>query len=258
MTAVHSVLAAIREFLNADFPHYTETLQAAFSEVDPLFIRPKYSSFFWHCSTTVPGWLPHVLLASAKAESEGSLELLNFWQCVHNFPEAETWVLTHAKDESRHSRLFIKLINLAYPKFFNKEELTVVKNSLSVIGKEQTTKSEINIDDDLFMNGLMQVNIGEIRTRLHMHLLAPVFYNMTPKENQPEVGRLLEGLEHDEVRHIAYTVEILETWARNGGAKRMRETYRDRLHVFHRRTLRETEGAVASYGQGLFPELFEI
>ena len=184
--------------------------------------------------------------------------MLNFWQCFSGFPDAENWVIAHAKDESRHSRLFIKLIKLTFPHFFTDQALRDVRNSLSVIGKDQMRKQETRIDDDVFMQGLMQVNMGEIRTRLHMHLLSPIFYNMTPKENQAEVGRLLEGLEQDEVRHIAYTVEILETWAKNGGAKRMREVYKDRLHAFHRRTIRETEGAVVAYGQGLFPGLLEI
>ena len=75
MTAVQSVLAAIRDFSNADFSHYTETLKTAFSEVDPLFVRPKYADFFWHCSTTVPGWLPHIVLASPRRRAMG------LWSC---------------------------------------------------------------------------------------------------------------------------------------------------------------------------------
>jgi hypothetical protein len=258
MNHVQSTLEAIRAFLDDDFPNYSETLGRAFSEVDPVFVRPRYADFFWHCSTTVLGWLPRVVLASATAESEGSLRLLSLWKAVDYYKEAEDWVLTHSKDESRHSRLFVRLVDLAFPKFFRPEDLLQVKESLSVIGPADLEKFDFKLSEDSFMDHLMQVNMGEIRTRIHMQMLAPVFYNVTPKEFQPQVGRMLERLEQDEIRHIAYTVNILETWARNGEAKRMTELYAERLRNFHIRTISETENAVHDYGQGQFPELLEI
>jgi len=257
MNTVQSVLHAIRQFLDCDFPIYSEALTRAFEKVDPVFTRKQYADFFWHCSKTVPGWLPNVVLASASKESEGSMSLLSLWQSMRNVEFAEKWVLFHAKDESRHSRVFVRLVDLTFPNFFQQAQLRAVQESLNRITDDDLHKKG-HIEDDVLMDYLMQINMGEIRTRIHMHLLAPLFYNLAPKENQPQVGKILKGLESDEVRHIAYTVNILERWAQDGNQSRLKNIYENRTSFFHRRTIRETEDAVKAYGQGRFPELLEI
>jgi hypothetical protein len=258
MHQVESVLGAIREFLSADFPLYTDILRRSFKAVDPVFVRLKYTDFFWHCSTTVPGWLPRVVLASAEAESDGSVRLLTLWKAIDSYPEAEHWVLTHAFDEARHSKLFLHLVGLAFPQAVSREDLAAVRRRLNSITKSDIVKSDNRASEELFIDHLLKINMGEIRTRIHMHLLAPVIFNLTPAENQPEMARILECLDRDEVRHIAYTVQILEEWARNGGASRMGRMYADNLVAFHHRTMQETEGALKQFGCGQFPELLEI
>jgi len=257
MKEVQSVLGAIQRFLDRDFPLYSEALTNAFDEVDPLFVRKQYADFFWHCSKTVPGWLPNVVLASAAKENEGSMALLSLWQSMRNIEDAEHWVLFHAKDESRHSRVFIRLVELTFPNFFQPAEVAAVQKSLHRITEHDLQKKD-QLEHDILMDYLMQINMGEIRTRIHMHLLAPLFYNLAPRENQYQVGKILEGLENDEVRHIAYTVNILEDWAGDGNLERLRDIYHQRTSFFHRRTIRETEEAVKAYGLGKFPELLEI
>jgi hypothetical protein len=258
MDQVESVLGAVREFLSADCPLYTDILRRSFEVVDPVFVRPKYSDFFWHCATTVPGWLPQVVRASAEAESDGSVRLLTLWKAIDTYAEAERWILSHALDEARHSKLFLHLVALAFPQAVSPEELAITRSRLNSITKSDIVKSDSRASEEVFIDHLLKINMGEIRTRIHMHLLAPVIFNLTPVEHQAEMARILDGLDRDEVRHIAYTVQILEEWAKNGGASRMDQMYADNLHAFHHRTMQETEGALKQFGLGQFPELLEI
>jgi hypothetical protein len=101
-------------------------------------------------------------------------------------------------------------------------------------------------------------NIGEIRTRLHVHLFAPIVYGLTPATNKEAVRRLFEGLVRDEVRHISYTALLMEQWAQGGAATLIRQLYAGRLHTFNKITYTQTQAAVDAYGQGLFPDLVEI
>src|ERR687892_643168 len=53
------------------------------NELSVSFIaRPQYHEFFWHCASTVPGWLAAIIFANARVESEGSAKLLRIWRGV--------------------------------------------------------------------------------------------------------------------------------------------------------------------------------
>lgn len=252
------LLTAIRRYIDDDLSHYTESIVEAFSDSDPVFTRQKYGEFFWHCASTVPGWLAQVVLANAQAESEGSAKLLLLWETVGYNKEIEAKVRLHAIDESRHSRLFLQLAQLAFPFLFDPSDLEQINTLLPDVRKIEWKKADHQISEDLLIDHLVQMNIGEIRTRIHMKLLAPVIHAFAPEENKPRVQQILLGLLMDEVRHIGYTANLMEKWARSGDADLIRQLYKQRLQEFHLITIQQTEAAVRDFGQGRFPELLEI
>jgi hypothetical protein len=258
MNHAQDVLSAIRGHLDDDVPLYTDSLTGAFAASEPVFTRKRYADFFWHCASTVPGWLAQVMLANAIKESDGAAQLLLLWKVVHSYKDAEEQILAHAKDEARHSRLFVHLAQLAFPGMLHPYRMDEVRSSLTVIEEKDCQKADREIREDVLMDHLVQMNIGEIRTRIHMHLLAPVVHALAPEENKTAVRRILEGLAHDEVRHIAYTAKLMETWARNGASKAIEALYQHRLWDFNVITVQETESAIRTYGQGRFPDLLEI
>jgi hypothetical protein len=258
VAVVDRLLLAIREFADDELPHYTSALRQGFDAVGPVFTRARYGEFFWHCTATVPGWLARVILANADAESAGSAKLLRLWAGIPGHAEVATQVLAHAKDEAGHSRLFVTLAATAFPWIGREVDLAHVRAGLTRVTPPQLIPDADKLDEALVIDHLVQMNIGEIRTRLHMELLAPAIHEFADDEQRPKVREILDGLGVDEVRHIGYTARLMEAWCREGAADRIAALYRERLADFHRITIEQTEGAVRDYGAGRFPELLEM
>jgi hypothetical protein len=251
------VLADVRASLGADVSRYSDALTAAFSSVDPIFTRPRYKDFFWHCASTVPGWLGRTVLANAEVESQGAVKLLRLWQSVDYNDEVEQRVLGHARDESRHSRFFVRLAELAFPASVDLEATARLKATLPDVRRATPTKVA-PIPEELLIDHLVQMNIGEIRTRIHVHFLAPVVVAFTPAEDRDSVIAIFQALVADELRHISYTADLMESWAKDGQAELITSLYERRLRDFDAVTVRETEGAVRDFGQGRYPDLLDL
>ncbi|SDD78966.1 hypothetical protein [Actinokineospora iranica] len=252
------LLDVVREHTDDDLPFYTDAVTAAFSDAVPVFARPRYVEFFWRCATTVPGYAARAVLANGPAESEGSEKLFRLWRSVHHDTAAADQILHHARDEAAHSRLFVRLTETAFPGFLSPESGDRLEWSLPDVRARPLVKTENPIPQEHLIDHLVQMNIGEIRTRLHMHLFAPVVFGLTPKRNKATTRRILEGLVRDEVRHIGYTAALMEGWARDGAAERIRRLYSGRLAIFNRITVEQTEAAVRDHGRGEFPDLIEL
>src|SRR5688572_32970150 len=101
--SLDEIFLQLRDFNNADIDRFTDIVKESFEKIQPVFIKPKYVDFFWHCASTVPGWIGEVVLANADAESQGSKKLLDLWKSTKVNKEIEDSILFHARDESRHS-----------------------------------------------------------------------------------------------------------------------------------------------------------
>jgi hypothetical protein len=253
-----TMLDVVREYVDDDLPHYSDALRAAFDDVQPVFARPRYAEFFWHCATAVPGYAASVVLANGPAEAEGSEKLFALWQGVDYDERAEQQILEHARDESRHSHLFVRLTETSFPGFLPLATSRRFEERLPDVRRRPLSKSAETVHEGDLIDHLVQMNIGEIRTRLHMHLFAPIVFGMTPADKRKTARRILEGLVRDEVKHIGYTARLMEGWARDGAADRIRRLYAGRLRTFNGITVRQTESAVRAHGRGEFPDLLEI
>jgi len=252
-----SVLRDLRKFADDDLPNYTDCLTAAFANTEPVFVRERYGEFFWHCATSVPGWLGAVVLANAAAESDGSAKLLRLWQGTADTHVGRK-VFAHAEDEAGHSRLFVELAGAAFPSIGSREIIRALASGLTKVDGRMLTKSSIPLDHVLVVDHLVQMNIGEIRTRAHMHLIGPAVLSAAPESKQAWVGRTLDRLGGDEVRHVGYTARLMEGWCRDGLKSRIRDLYSTRLREFNDITVSQTEAAVRTYGMGQYPDLLQI
>jgi hypothetical protein len=255
--AVDDVMLAVREHVCEDLPAYTDALCHAFKSANAIFTTPRYAEFFWHCASRVPGWIADVVLANATKESEGATKLFWLWQRVNYNDEVESGVLRHAKDESRHSRLFLELARVGFPALDGRE-IERLGGVLPDVRRVANAKSDGVISEEDLIDHLIQMNIGEIRTRIHVQFLAPVIHAVAPNESRNRVRQILRGLIHDEVHHIGYTAKLMERWARAGDAALIKTLYAKRLQDFNLITIQETEGAVRAFGGGQFPDLLEI
>jgi hypothetical protein len=255
---VQDVLSALREFSRDDLPNYSDCVRIAFERVDPVFTRRQYGDFFFHCASTVPGWLSRVVMANADTESQGSQKLFWLWRGAASNAEISKDVLVHAKDEARHSQLFVSLIAEAFPDFSSAAVLNDKRAELFRITPQCLTEQRFSMPEEHLMDHLVQMNMGEIRTRIHMLMLAPVIYAFTPVEAKKRVAQVLRGLVTDEIRHINYTARFIESWCTNGDRNRITYLFSERLNDFHRFTIEQTESSVRAYGSGRYPNLLEV
>jgi hypothetical protein len=252
---INNIIELARSHSSRDLPHYTDIVSKAFDDIQPVFVDPKYVDFFWHCLTSVPGWLPSIMLGNAQAESDGTAKLLQLWSDVNFDDGIEEQILHHATDEARHSRIFVKLIEETFPGVMEQNFRDQYIRSLTKVKKDELAKSDSSISDIRLIDHLVQMNMGEIRTRIHIELLAPALTAFAPDNAKEEVSKMSNGLGHDEVAHIGYIAAILEDLCINGDKERVTELYRTRLHDFHQFTVEQTKRAVQDYGNGAFVEL---
>lgn len=257
-TDVSELLGAVRALVDDDLPNYSTSLGDAFAEVDPVFTRQSYCEFFWKCASSIPGWLAQVILANAQAESEGSARLLKLWQRVDYNDVAEREIMIHGRDESRHSRVFIDLVARAFPELVRPEYLHELRTTLPDIRGIDHVKAGARLAEADLIDALVQMNIAEIRTRIHLEMFAPLIYGYSPSEDRPQVARILRALARDEVRHIGYTARLMEQWTEAGASNLIGDLYARRLRDFNTMTIADTEGAVRAFGQGRFPDLLDV
>jgi hypothetical protein len=110
----------------------------------------------------------------------------------------------------------------------------------------------------IILDNLVQMNIGEIRTRAHMFMIGPVLTAFAPGDNKERVDGILSGLVYDKVSHIGYTACLMEEWCRAGHKPFIQQLYTTRLRNFNLYTVEQTRRSLELYGQGEFPDLFEI
>ena len=258
MDHVCDLLEEVRLFSDADLPFYSDCISRGFENVAPVFTKKLYSDFFFHCASIVPGWLARVVLANADAESQGSEKLHYLWRGALANNKISTDVLEHAKDEAGHSRIFVSLVHQVFPSAYSDEALLKKRKSLFRIDKASLEIDRFCLPEDELIDHLVQMNMGEIRTRIHMQLLSPVLFAFTPTANREYVSDVLHRLVTDEVRHINYTAQFIEAWCQDGDKARICDLYTHRLRDFHELTINQTRSAVHAYGQGRFPEILEI
>jgi hypothetical protein len=257
MKGIENAIEAVKAYLDDDFPFYSDALLPALVRVNPVFIRPKYADFFWNCASTMPGWLPNILVESAIAESIGSKTLLTYWKIVRNNEQAENGLLRHARDEAAHARVFLRLVDLAFPDFVPSEKRHEIDSSLHTIPRD-VEKQERRLPEVILLNYLTGINIAELRTLINLHLLAPMFYALTPDENKEAVSRLLNSLQRDEIHHIAYTAKLLDIFGRDGGGNLLNKMYKENLCEFGLYSTRGLEEAVRVHGGSEFFDLLQV
>jgi len=257
MPYVEGLLDLIRNHCNHELPLYSDAFRAAFVRNDPVFIRDAYGEFFFHCASTVPGWMHRTLLLNAQGEGEGAQGLARLARGIGYNDEAAGQVVVHARDEARHSRMFANIAHLAFPNALAPEEADRFAAGLPDIRPILAADADPVCEAHLIDN-LVQMNIGEVRTRLHMHLFAPIVVEMAPESARERIRSQLEILAHDEMRHIGYTALLMERWAQTGDRARIEALYLGRLNSFNRLTVAHTQYAAEQYGQGRFPSLLEL
>jgi len=194
-----------------------------------------------------PYWLATSLMANAEVEGDGASKL---WK-IAGYAESDGYALQvqrHAVDEARHARLYLHMLDKVFPGALDPETLIAAKAMSPDISMKQALPRTEPVTRLRLLDDLVQMNIGEIRTRIHQQLLRPVILAHCPRSERERITRSLNALLSDETGHIGYTARLIEQHCAAGDEEFVRVTMSKRLEQFNQITLDEV-GALIFDGE---------
>jgi hypothetical protein len=206
-------LAAIADQGHADMPAYAAALRRACDGVTPLFGRPAYGEAYLAAAVD-PNWMALSLVTNAEREGDGAGRLWDLAACTHD-AEVSAQIRQHGLDESMHSRAYVALLDLAFPGALGGELRPHVLALSPGFGPSDTPVAQPGspYSHAATLDDLVQMNIAEIRTRLHHLMQRPLLALHCPEAHRDRLVAILERLLADETKHVAYTAALIERHA---------------------------------------------
>jgi hypothetical protein len=219
---------------------YARALRAACAGSPPPFGRFWYGERFRRLARD-PDWLARALVDNAAKEGEGARKL---WRLAGRTadPLIADQVRQHAVDESRHALIYVAMLETVFPGVVSSRlRATLVRTSPRYRLRDRPP-GHAPLPGRRVLDELIQMNLGEIRTRINQALMGPVVRAYCPPAGRRRLARMLRSLMDDETRHVAYTARILEHAIAEGRGDFVRRTMAHRLSQFNRLTEREVGG----------------
>lgn len=230
-------ISALREYGVESLPAYEDALTTSCNISPPPYGMAWYGEKYRSVAAD-PSWLAHSLVMNAAKEGEGSRKL---WELAGKASDAtvSVQIRNHAIDESRHARLYINMLELTFQNSIEPSlRLELDKLSPGYTKRDHLVKlsshSKLQIYDEI-----IQMNIGEIRTRIHQLLLQPVIMVHCDSSMRGRVSSILNSLVQDETKHILYTARLINQAMSEDNTGVLNKLMQRRLDEFNTITLRE-------------------
>jgi hypothetical protein len=218
-----------------DVGSYLMYLEAAVASEPPPFFAAEYGESF-RAQVGNPVWVIQSLISNAIKEGEGSRDLaLIADSCASAGLYSD--LAEHVTDEAKHCRMYVSLIDTVFPTAVpdHVREAIVSKYPPARYSRQPGTQ----IGDWKLLDYLIQINLGEIRTRLHQKLMEPVLEAYCPDDNKDRLCSTLCALASDECCHIRYTASRIGALAREFRSIDVQALFSRRVEEFNLYTLRE-------------------
>lgn len=224
-------VAALHELGFEPMPRYEAALAEACRRHTPLFGLRAYGDTYREVAVD-PYWMATSLVTNAEREGDGAGRLWSLAACTDD-PAVAAEIKRHALDESRHARWYVSLLHLVFPGAVD-DSLAGHLHDLSpgYSQREQPVPvpgspyaHAVTVDD------LIQMNIAEIRTRIHHLLMRPILQAHCAPAARDRIAPILERLLVDETKHIGYTARLIEAHGARDGAPV--ELFAERLRDFN-------------------------
>lgn len=162
-------------------------------------------------------WFANSLVINADKEGWGARQLWKFSVRMEDQVLAEA-VRRHSMDESRHSSMFVGVLDLIFPSVVEapfRERLKEMSPGYTVRTHPPTTPADPSevMHSHRVMEELIQGNFTEIRALILQLLLRPVMQAYAPPEHRQKLLRVSDRLIHDETKHIEYGARFIEQYA---------------------------------------------
>lgn len=240
-------LDALAQWGTPDLPGYAQALRDACAAHPPPFGTAHYGDTYRERASE-PQWMAQSLIANAAKEGEGAAKL---WQLAGRAPDPEVGELIrrHAVDEARHARFYLAILDLAFPDAVDDDLRDSLRDlSPGYSDHDHPPRAATPASEESVLDEIIQMNIGEIRTRIHQLLLRPVITAYCPACNQARLDRLMASLLDDETKHIDYTARLIQRAIENGQEPFVRDVMFQRMDEFNDITLREVYGEEVGVG----------
>lgn len=216
---------------------YSSLLETACAKAPPPYGEHWYGERYRRVACD-PDWLAQSLVANAQKEGDGARKLWILAGRAED-PNIAEQVRRHAIDESRHAALYLRMLDITFPDAVD-DELRALLGSIppGYTLNDRPTKLQPEPDEHVY-DELVQMNIGEIRTRIHQLLLRPMITLHCPESGRAKLTRILDSILRDETKHIRYTARLLEAAAGSGRRAFIARTMKHRMAEFNDITLQE-------------------
>jgi hypothetical protein len=238
---VSLTLRALRTNGGGALPGYGRALRAACVAAPPPFGAAWYGEHY-RALAIDPRWLAASLIDNATREGEGSVKL---WRLAGRVaaPEVAEQIRRHAVDESRHALVYVAMLETVFPGAVSGRVRHALIGLSPRYRAHERPRRQRAVSRARVLDELIQMNLGEIRTRINQLLLAPMIAAFCPRSRRRRLRRMLNALMRDEIRHIAYTAHLIEAAIGRGDGLFVHRAMARRLTAFNRLTVEEVGGS---------------
>lgn len=221
------------------FAHYLDAVDGAVAAYPPPFDSPAYAELYEQASAD-GHWLAISLMTNAEREGDGATRLWSLAACASD-ERHRALLKKHAVDESRHATAYLTLLDLTFPGSVTAE----FREELDGLSPKFSMRQDVRaIADSPYaripeLDDFVQMNIAEIRTTIHHLMQRDALQAHCPPEHWPRAEKVLDSLLLDELDHVGYTAEIIETMTCGENAAKTSALYGQRLNDFNKITLDE-------------------
>lgn len=221
--------------ISSDVEEYLRLMEIAVQLEPPPYFQASYGeSYRRHVCN--PYWVIQSLVSNAVKEGEGSRDIAKIADMCEMVSLTSDLVI-HLKDEARHCRMYLALIQLVFPDCLPKDAHAEIASRFPPVSYEACPESRKTLFH--MLDYLIQINLGEVRTRIHQKLLEPVLESYCPDENRNALCKTLCKLAGDECCHIKYTASRIGSLAREFDQAVVEELFCRRFVEFNRYTDKE-------------------
>jgi hypothetical protein len=220
-------------------PKYSAAIGEALQQEPPPFDTENYATLYKE-SATDARWMATSLVTNSEREGDGSKRLWSLAACAV-YEDEQQQLKRHAVDESKHSLMYLAMLDLAFPNSVSREfrrELRQLSPGFSMHQELFPVKgspyAKVPTLDDF-----LQMNIAEIRTTIHHVMQRQALAAHCPPENLPALKRIQDCLLNDELAHVGYTALLIEKIAEKADDCNVTALFCKRFRDFNRITTEE-------------------
>ncbi len=209
------VISHLKHVCNSEYPNYAKAINAALTADGVAFGEQWYGKRYFDLASDAE-WFSNSLVENSRLEGFGATQIWRFSNRLVN-REWAALARQHAMDESRHSTMFVSMLELTFPGILDDKVLSDRLGSLSPhYSRTKHPSTDITDDKSMHLQGedaldeLIQVHLTEIRALVLQYLLREAILVHSPEASHPRLRQFVNSLIKDETRHIEYCASIFE------------------------------------------------